>query len=123
MERMRYSNNTEFERQYGYCRAVRAGPQIFVSGTTAFDADLSGSACEQFMSAMSRIKTALEAFDARLSDVVRTVVYIVDMKDLPGVAKAHSTTFGQHPPASTLVQVTALTPPQARVEIEVTAVK
>jgi enamine deaminase RidA (YjgF/YER057c/UK114 family) len=84
---------------------------------------LSGDTYDQFMSSIRRIEAALDAFNAKLSDVVRTVDYIVDMQDLPAVTCAHSTVFGEHPPASTLVQVVALTPQQARVEIEVTAVK
>jgi enamine deaminase RidA (YjgF/YER057c/UK114 family) len=122
MERTRFSNNTEFERLYGYCRAVRVGSQIFVSGTTALEEDLSGDTHAQFMSAVKRIEAALRGLNASLSDVVRTVVYITDMADVQAITKAHSAMFGAHPPASTLIQVSALTPPEARVEIEVTAV-
>ena len=54
--------------------------------------------------------------------MVRTVVYVVDMADLEAVARAHCEAFGTVRPASTLVQVAALTPATARVEIEVTAI-
>jgi enamine deaminase RidA (YjgF/YER057c/UK114 family) len=53
---------------------------------------------------------------------VRTVVYIRDMADAHHVARAHREAFGGQRPASTLVQVSALTPDAARVEVEVTAV-
>ena len=53
---------------------------------------------------------------------MRTVDYVVDMADVPLVARAHAEHFGQVCPASTLVQVAALTPAAARVEVEATAV-
>jgi len=57
-----------------------------------------------------------------LSNVVRTVVYVIDLADQHTIAKAHREAFADIRPASTLVQVAALTPAAARVEIEVTAV-
>jgi enamine deaminase RidA (YjgF/YER057c/UK114 family) len=54
--------------------------------------------------------------------VVRTVVYVLDLADTEHVARAHSEAFYQIRPASTLVQVSALTPASARVEIEAMAV-
>lgn len=65
---------------------------------------------------------ALTQAGVELRHVVRTVVYVVDMADAPLVARAHAESFGQIRPASTLVQVAALTPATARVEIEATAV-
>jgi enamine deaminase RidA (YjgF/YER057c/UK114 family) len=53
---------------------------------------------------------------------VRTVIYVIDMADVPHIARAHQEAFGAVRPASTLVQVAALTPAAARIEIEVTAV-
>ena len=68
------------------------------------------------------VAAALAEAGAELRHVVRTVVYIVDMADAHHVARAHGETFGAWRPASTLVQVAALTPASARVEIEVTAI-
>ena len=65
---------------------------------------------------------ALAEAGAELRHVVRTVVYILDMADAHHIARAHRETFGESRPASTLVQVAALTPASARVEIEMTAV-
>jgi enamine deaminase RidA (YjgF/YER057c/UK114 family) len=122
MERIRHSNRTEFEHSYGYCRAVRVGAQVFVSGTTAHDVDLDGDTGTQLTSALSRIGAALQDLDASMADVVRTVVYVRDMADIEAVAKIHSATFGAHPPASTIVEVSRLSPVNARIEIEVTAI-
>ena len=118
----RFSNDTEFEHRYGYCRAVRAGDLIFVSGTTPLPEDLSGDTAAQFLSAVVRIEEALKALGAHLEDVVRTVIYARDMADIDAIAQMHSRVFGANPPASTIVAVSGLTPDDARLEVEVTAV-
>lgn len=111
-----------YEDAYGYARAVRVGDLVFVSGTTARPPHLKGDAGEQLRAAISTVASALEETGAALADVVRTVVYVVDMADQDLVARAHREAFGTVRPASTLVQVSGLTPSAARVEIEVTAV-
>jgi enamine deaminase RidA (YjgF/YER057c/UK114 family) len=95
---------------------------VFVSGTTARGAQLDGDAYRQMMDAIVTVAAALGEAGAELRHVVRTVVYISNMADADHVARAHRETFGAARPASTLVQVAALTPAAARVEIEVTAI-
>lgn len=95
---------------------------MFVSGTTARPPHLSGDAYAQARAALTLVADALAQAGTGLRHVVRTVVYVVDMADAPLVARAHAECFGQVRPASTLVQVSALTPVAARVEIEATAV-
>ena len=116
------SSNYPFEDAYGYSRAVRVGHQVFVSGTTARPPHLDGGAYVQAKAALAVIADVLAEAGAGMQHVVRTVVYVVDMADLPLVARAHAEIFDRFRPASTLVQVVALTPAAARVEIEVTAV-
>jgi len=120
--RTNFSSGYPYEDVYGYARAVRVGDQIFVSGTTARDHHLDGDAYKQMMAAIATVAAALGEAKAELRHVVRTVVYILGMADAHHVARAHQETFGQSRPASTLVQVAALTPASARVEIEVTAI-
>lgn len=122
MVRTNISSGYPFEDVYGYARAVRVGNQVFVSGTTARSPHLEGDAYRQMMGAIATVAAALGEAGAELRHVVRTVVYVVDMADVHHVARAHGETFGACRPASTLVQVAALTPASARVEIEVTAV-
>jgi enamine deaminase RidA (YjgF/YER057c/UK114 family) len=74
------------------------------------------------IAAIATVAAALGEAGAELRHVVRTVVYVVDMADVHQIARAHQETFGASRPASTLVQVAALTPASARAEIEVTAV-
>jgi enamine deaminase RidA (YjgF/YER057c/UK114 family) len=120
--RTNFSSGYRYEDVYGYARAVRVGDQVFVSGTTARAPHLDGDAYEQMMAAIATVAAALGEAGAELRHVVRTVVYVLDMADIHHVARAHEETFGQSRPASTLVQVAALTPISARVEIEVTAI-
>jgi enamine deaminase RidA (YjgF/YER057c/UK114 family) len=122
LERQNISSHYPFEDTYGYSRAVRIGHQVFVSGTTARPPHLDGDAYAQAKAALAVIADVLAEAGAGLQHVVRTVVYVTDMADTPSVARAHSEVFDRIRPASTLVQVGALTPASARVEIEVTAV-
>jgi enamine deaminase RidA (YjgF/YER057c/UK114 family) len=120
--RTNFSSGYPFEDTYGYARAVRVGDQVFVSGTTARGSDLDGDAYQQMTAAIATVAVALGEAGAELRHVVRTVVYVIDLADVHHVARAHRETFGESRPASTLIQVAALTPASARVEIEVTAV-
>lgn len=122
MIRTNFSSGYPFEDEYGYARAVRVGNQVFVSGTTARGHHLDGDAYTQMMAAIATVAVALAEAGAELRHVVRTVVYVLDMADVHQIARAHEETFGASRPASTLVQVAALTPATARAEIEVTAV-
>jgi enamine deaminase RidA (YjgF/YER057c/UK114 family) len=122
LTRINISSGYAYEDVYGYARAVRVGDMVLVSGTTARGARLDGDAYTQMMDAIVIVTAALSEAGAELRHVVRTVVYIRDMADADHVARAHRENFGAVRPASTLVQVAALTPATARVEIEVTAI-
>jgi len=124
LSRQLIASGYPFEDEYGYSRAVRVGDQVFVSGTTARPPHLDGDAHAQAQAraALELVADALTQAGAGLRHVVRTVVYVVDMADAPLVARAHLEAFGRGRPASTLVQVSALTPATARVEVEATAV-
>jgi enamine deaminase RidA (YjgF/YER057c/UK114 family) len=122
LPRQNVSSGYDFEDTYGYARAVRVGNQVFVSGTTARTPQLGGDAYTQARAALSIIADALAKTGAGMHHVVRTVVYVLDMADTEHVARAHSEVFDQIRPASTLVQVSALTPASARVEIEAMAI-
>ena len=122
MSRQNVASGYAYEDEYGYSRAVRVGNQVFVSGTTARPPHLDGDAYDQARSILSIVEEALLQAGAALRHVVRTVVYVVDMSDASLVARAHAEAFSQVRPASTLVQVAALTPNTARVEVEATAI-
>ena len=115
-----------WEQSFGYCRAVRAGDTIYVSGTAARGEQggvvAAGDMHAQAVRCLEIISNALEKLGGDLSRVVRTVVYVTDISRREEVARAHHGAFGEHPPASTLVEVGALAHPEMLVEIEVTAV-
>jgi enamine deaminase RidA (YjgF/YER057c/UK114 family) len=112
-----------YEDVYGYCRAVRVGNTIHVSGTTAQPPDVEGhDAYHQAIAALGIIGRALEEAGSSHADVVRTVTYVTDIGDADLVARAHFEVFGDVRPAATLVEVSALIDPAMKVEIEVYAV-
>ena len=116
------SSGYPFETEYGYSRAVRVGNQVYVSGTTARDNNLTKDSYGQTQAVLKTIAAALKEAGATLADVVRTVVYVRSMDDLTMIATAHAEAFSNVRPASTVVEVAKLTPSTARVEIEVTAI-
>lgn len=126
MERTRVSSGAPWEPTLGYCRAVRAGSQIFVSGTTALDADGNlvgpGEPYVQAIHILEIIRHALEELGATMQDVVRTRIYLATFKDLGEVGRAHRLAFEGFPPANTVIEVPRLIDPAMRVEIEAEAI-
>ncbi len=111
------SSESEFEAAVGYSRAVRVGPHVAVSGTTAPGDTIADQARE----ALRRIETALGQAGASLSDVVRTRMFVTDISRWREVGAVHAEVFGQIRPAATMVEVCALISPELMVEIEVDA--
>jgi enamine deaminase RidA (YjgF/YER057c/UK114 family) len=124
-DRTRYASGTPWEPKVGYSRAVRVGPRIYVSGTTATAADGSivglGDAYAQTVQALDNIERALTALGSRREDIVRLRIFVTDLGDFDPIARALSERFGEIRPANTLVQVAALIDPALRVEIEADA--
>ena len=122
MKRKLIASGYEYEDTFGYSRAVRVGRSVYMSGTTARGEDLRGDAYMQAEAILKIVAGALKEAGATMKDVVRTVTYVTDVDaDEGGVARAHREAFGKVRPASTLVGVSRLLDPKARVEIEVTA--
>ncbi|MFC7154702.1 RidA family protein [Halomarina halobia] len=126
MERHRVSSGTEWEPRVGYSRAVRVGPHVRVSGTTATDADGAlvgrGDPYRQAVRAIENVEAALERADASLADVVRTRLFVTDIDDWERIANAHAEYFGEIRPATSMVEVSRLVDPDMLVEIEADAI-
>jgi enamine deaminase RidA (YjgF/YER057c/UK114 family) len=121
----RHRDGSAFEDVAGYCRAVRSGPAIAVSGTVPTGQDGTalhpGDAYAQTREAFERALAAVRELGGEPSQVVRTRIFLVPDGDWREAVRAHSEVFGDVRPANTTLFVAGLIPPGALVEVEVDA--
>lgn len=105
--------------------AVRAGELVFVSGVVAVDADgrLVGGddVVAQARAVFENMRAVLAAAGCSFADVVKVTVFLTDVADRPAINPVRQEVFGRTRPASTLVEVSALAVPGAKVEVECVA--
>ena len=126
MSFQRSFSGAPWESQIGYCRALRADDQIFITGTAPVTQDgavhAPGDGYEQTIRCLNIIREALASLGAGIEHVVRTRIFVTDIERWEEYGKAHREFFGLHPPATTLVEVRRLIHPDMLIEIEADAV-
>lgn len=117
-------SGTEWEAYAGYCRAVKIGDRIHVSGTTATHGSTmigGDDPAAQTHFIIDKIEAAITSFGGTLADVVRTRIFVNELKDWEPVARAHGERFKDINPANTLVEA-RLVGKGYKVEIEAEAI-
>ncbi len=124
-DRQRISSGSVWEERVGFSRALRVGNWVFVSGTTATDADGNaigiGDPYAQAVAVLEKIERGLHAAGATMRDVVRTRIYVLNADDWEAIGRAHARFFADVRPANTLVEVRRLVGEAYLVEIEADA--
>ncbi|MCP4302588.1 MAG: RidA family protein [Gammaproteobacteria bacterium] len=115
-----------WEAKVGYCRAVRVGPHVMVSGSAPVGDSGKvvgeGDAYAQAQRCIEIIADALHEAGASLEHVVRTRMFVTDIEQWSEVARAHQEAFGHVMPATSMVEVSKLIDPAMLVEIEADAI-
>jgi 2-iminobutanoate/2-iminopropanoate deaminase len=108
-----------------YTDAVRAGGLLFVSGCVPVDSDGclvgEGDVVAQARQALANVGAVLAAGGCSFADVVKVTIFLTDVDDRPLINPVRQEFFGEARPASTLVEVSGLAIPGARIEIEAVA--
>jgi enamine deaminase RidA (YjgF/YER057c/UK114 family) len=124
---VRVSSAAIWEDQVGYCRAIRAGNLVFVTGTAPVDESgagvhAPGDAEAQAARCLELIERALRKLDLDRTRIVRTRMFVTDIARWAEFGRAHAAFFGADRPTTTMVQVAALIDPRMLIEIEADAV-
>ena len=124
-DRQKISSGVKWESIVGYSRAVRVGTRIYMTGTTATSEDGSIVGVDdgylQTVQIIRNIERALKQLEASLENVVRTRMFVTDIKRWEEYGRAHREFFGEIRPCATMVEVRALIDPRMLIEIEVEA--
>lgn len=126
MSVQRVQTGSTWEERYGYCRALRTGEMIFLTGTAPLDPDGSthapGDGHAQASRCFEIIAQALRELGCDRTAIVRSRMFVTDIGMADAFGRAHREFFGGHLPCLTMVEVSRLIEPDMLVEIECDAV-
>ncbi|HEU4789921.1 MAG TPA: RidA family protein [Flavobacterium sp.] len=125
MKRENILTGSPWEDKMGYCRAVRIGNIIEVSGTVAIvdgEKVKADDAYAQTLNILERVEKVLEDLKVGMKDVIRTRIFTTDVSTFEEVAKAHATFFKDVKPTTGFYGINQLVAPEYLVEIEFTAI-
>jgi isochorismate pyruvate lyase len=123
----RVSSNAVWEDLVGYCRVVKAGNAVFVTGTAPVDdsgagVHAPGDAYAQARRCLELIERAIGQLGLERRRIARTRMFVTDISRWREFGRAHAEFFGADRPATTMVEVRALIDPAMLIEIEADAV-
>ena len=123
----RVQSHVVWENLVGYCRALRAGPMVFVTGTAPVDDEGSGvyapgNAEAQARRCLELIERALRELGLDRTRITRTRMFVTDISRWREYGRAHAAFFADGRPTMTMVEVKSLIDPQMLIEIEADAV-
>lgn len=126
MSFQRAFSGAKWEEHVGYCRALRAGNRVFVTGTAPVNPDgtvhAPGDGYAQAARCFTILLDALDELGAGAKDVTRTRMFVTDIEKWEEYGRAHREVFGEHPPTTTMVEVRRLIHPDMMIEVEADAV-
>ncbi len=115
-----------WESVVGYCRAIRVGHTIAVTGTASVDEKgevfAVGAPYEQAKRCLETIERAIRPLGATRENIIRTRIFVTDISKWKEFGRAHGEFFKDHPPTTTMVEVKSLIDPKMLVEIEADAI-
>ena len=123
-DRVLISSGSPFEKTYGYSRAVIAGDEVHIAGTTGYDyakMTMPDDVADQTRNIYSTFAKVMKEAGGEVADIVRLRTFVTDSAYFDAVLKVQGEVFEEIRPAATMMVVTALLKPEMKVEIEADA--
>jgi enamine deaminase RidA (YjgF/YER057c/UK114 family) len=120
----RIFTDTPWEETVGYCRVLKAGDHVYVTGTAPMEqgkVHAPGDGYRQAKKCCEIIRDSLAKLDVPLSKVVRTRMFVTDISRWEEYGKAHAEFSANHPPTTSMLEVKSLIDPEMLIEIEADA--